>query len=332
MALIGVSEECKQYIRALRIFTHSDLLIVPGTGLLTDAYFLSSWGPYSLFKWSLMAKLRRSRVMFVSVGAGPIYTRLGRFLVKSTLALADYRSYRDDSSLTCVEAIGFARRQDKVYPDLTFSLPKALIPSAGRPEGRRIVGLGLMSYAGRYSAADPREEIYSNYLDSLAAFVESLLERDYSVRLLLGDEDSEVIDEFRDSLKARLGDYDATRVIHEPAAAVEQILEQIAGTDVVVATRFHNLLLALLLGKPAMAISFHSKCVSLMSQFGLSNYCQDIDGLSAERLIAQFEDVELNHAEITTMIQRSVDGFRGMLDEQYDNIFGGSSRTLVCES
>ena len=145
MAFIGVSEECKQYIHALRIFRRSDMLIVPGTGLLTDAYFLSSWGPYSLFKWSLMAKLRHSRVLFVSVGAGPIYTRLGQFLVKSTLALADYRSYRDDSSLTCVKAIGFARPHDKVYPDLAFSLPETLIPSPGRSESRRIVGLGLMS-------------------------------------------------------------------------------------------------------------------------------------------------------------------------------------------
>ena len=260
--------------------------------------------------------------MFVSVGAGPIYTRLGDFLVKSTLALANYRSFRDDSSLTCVRAIGFARRNDKVYPDLTFSLPKTLIPSPGRSEGQRIVGLGLMSYAGRYSAADPRQEIYSNYLDSLAAFVESLLERDYSVSSSSATQDTEVIDEFRDSLKARLGDYDATRVVHEPATAVDQILEQIASTDVVVATRFHNLLFAFLLGKPAMAISFHSKSVSLISQFGLSNYCQDIDGLSVERLIAQFEDVELNHEEITTMIQRCVDGFREMLDEQYDSILG----------
>ena len=43
------------------------MLIVPGTGLLTDAYGLGGWGPYSLFKWSLAAKLRGCRVLFVSV-------------------------------------------------------------------------------------------------------------------------------------------------------------------------------------------------------------------------------------------------------------------------
>lgn len=30
--------------------------IVAGTGLLTDAYVLWSWGPYNLFKWCLIAK------------------------------------------------------------------------------------------------------------------------------------------------------------------------------------------------------------------------------------------------------------------------------------
>jgi polysaccharide pyruvyl transferase WcaK-like protein len=71
------------------------MLVVPGTGLLTDAYGLLSWGPYNMFKWSLAAKLRCCKLVFVSVGAGPIYSALGRWLVKSALSLADFRSYRD---------------------------------------------------------------------------------------------------------------------------------------------------------------------------------------------------------------------------------------------
>jgi polysaccharide pyruvyl transferase WcaK-like protein len=88
-------EELRQYVRAFRILDGTDMLIVPGTGLLTDAYGLSSWGPYNMFKWSLLAKVRGCRLLFVSVGAGPIDTALGRALVKSALSLADYRSYRD---------------------------------------------------------------------------------------------------------------------------------------------------------------------------------------------------------------------------------------------
>ena len=72
MAFLGLSEELREYIRAWRALKGTDMFIIPGTGLLTDAFGLSGWGPYGLLKWSLMARLRGCRVMFVSVGAGPV--------------------------------------------------------------------------------------------------------------------------------------------------------------------------------------------------------------------------------------------------------------------
>ena len=104
------------------------MLIIPGTGLLTDAYGLTGWGPYNLFKWSLIAKLRGCEVLFVSVGAGPIYSTLGRYFVKSALSMADFRSYRDDASMAYLKGIGFPTNSDRVYPDLVFSLPENTIP------------------------------------------------------------------------------------------------------------------------------------------------------------------------------------------------------------
>ncbi len=215
MAFVGVGAELRQYARAFRKLKGTDMLIVPGTGLVTDAYGLSHWGPYSVFKWTLMAKLRRSRVLFVSVGAGPIDRALGRVLVKAALSLADYRSYRDDASRDYLRGIGFRAKRDRVYPDLVFSLPEALLSrDHARPEGtRRVVGLGLMVYAGKYSAADPRPETYTAYLESLAVFATWLLEHDYDIRLLLGDADTIVIEDFRSVLQARLGSYDEERII-----------------------------------------------------------------------------------------------------------------------
>ena len=61
MALVGMGAEPRQYARAFRNLKQTDMLIVPGTGLLTDAWGLTSWGPYGLFKWSSMAKLRGCR-------------------------------------------------------------------------------------------------------------------------------------------------------------------------------------------------------------------------------------------------------------------------------
>ena len=143
---VGIPSEPVRWVRAFWTLRHTDVLIVPGTGLLTDAYGLSSWGPYNLFKWSLIAKMWRCKLLFVSIGAGPIYGVLGRYFSKTMLSLANYRSYRDSSSKEYMLGIGFPSGSDPVYPDLAFSLPEAVIPQhhAKENNSRPVVGLGVM--------------------------------------------------------------------------------------------------------------------------------------------------------------------------------------------
>jgi polysaccharide pyruvyl transferase WcaK-like protein len=292
--------------------------------VLTDAYGLSGWGPYNLWKWSLMAKMRGCRVRFLSVGAGPIYGRLGRFLIGSALRTADGRSYRDRPSMECAKRLGLRTDRDHIRPDLAFGLSPALLPTARETQsGRRVVGLGLMLYAGRYSAADPDPSTYPTYLKSLALFVRWLLESDYDIRLLLGDEDPTVIAEFRSVLHANLGVYDETRITDAPMLSVEEVLAQLAAVDVVVATRFHNLVFSLLLNRPVVAISFHHKCTSLMKDMGLGDYCHDIHDMNVERLLEQFQSLEDNAETVRCNIAAKVDEYRSALDAQYDSLVRG---------
>jgi polysaccharide pyruvyl transferase WcaK-like protein len=318
-AVVGVKEELGEYLRAFRSLKGTDVLIVSGTGLLTDAYGLAGWGPYNQFKWALMAKLRGCKVVFLSVGVGPVHRAVGRLLVRASLRLADYRSYRDDASLEYLRAMRFHAAGDRVYPDLVFGLPAALLPPRnGRELRRRVVGLGLMAYVGRYNVPDPMLETHRRYLQSLGVFVEWLLAQDYDVRLLLGDADREIVDELKSVLRERLGSYEESRVIDEPIDSVADVLAQIAATDVVVATRFHNVLLAMLLGKPVIAISFHHKCDELMKQMGLYEYRHDLNEMDATGLIELFESLESNCEDVKRMLDRGVESARRALDEQYD--------------
>lgn len=320
---IWVPSELWRCVRAFKTLKGTDMLIIPGTGLLTDACGPQDWGPYSVFKWSLTAKLCRCKLLFVSVGAGPLYSPLGRWLVRSALALADFRSYRDQPSLKCVEGIGLCTKYDRVYPDLVFSLPEAVMPhNDNRGERKRVVGLGLMSNAGRYSVVNHSHETYTEYLECLVIFVKWLLANDYDLRLLIGDTtDMPAIEEFKSLLNRRLEPYDEKRIVNEPTVSLEELLPQIAATDIVVATRFHNVLLALLLNHPVIAISFHHKCSSLMTQMGLSDYRHDITHMNADRLIKQFQDAERNAEKLKLVIRQKVEQSRKALEEQYDLIF-----------
>ena len=156
-----------------------------------------------------------------------------------------------------------------------------------------------MEYSEKYSVANPRRDTYERYLESLAVFVRWLLDHDYDVKLLLGDDaDTFVIDDLRAVLRERLASDIDERVTDHPIGSVHELLSQLSATDLVVATRFHNVLMSLLLSKPVIAISFHHKCSSLMSEMGLSEYCHDINQMNADTLIEQFQALVSNADEV----------------------------------
>lgn len=335
--LVGIPSEFWRWVQSVKMLSGTAALIVPGTGLLTDAHTLLNYGPYDMFRWSVAAKLAHCKLIFASMGAGPLYSRRGRFFVKTALRLADFRSYRDESSKRYLKGIGLRTDNDPVYPDLAFSLPLTALPRAKESKGpRTVVGLGLMEFGGMYGSGRPTREAYSAYLKALVQLAGWLLTHDYDIRLLIGDfVDAAATREFKSLLASRAVTQDEERIIDEPIESVEDLLSQIAETDFVVATRFHNVLLSLFLNKPTIAISFHHKCSSVMSQMGLTDYCEDMNTLKADRLIEQFCRLEKNAHTLKAMLAGKVEEHRDALDEQYrsilDVIWPGGARVLGAE-
>ena len=319
---VGLGEPIR-WLEGVVTLWGADILIVPGTGLLTDAYGLMSWGPYSLLRWSVTAKICGCRLAFVSVGAGPINSAVGKFFVKSLLSLADFRSYRDESTVRYLQGIGISADRDRVFPDLAFSLPKnALSPRNSTIGAGAVIGLGVMDWADRYSKQGPGDGAQMAYLQAFAETARWLLARGYNIRLLIGDFwDARAKQAFLQLLEQHPTKYDRQRIIAEPINCVADLLSQIATTDAVVATRFHNTLLSLLCEKPVISISFHHKCDSLMAAMGMSDYCLNSGDLEADRLIETFCRLEANADALKPLIKERNERFRAALDQQYRLIF-----------
>src|SRR5262249_47364194 len=216
---------------------------------------------------------------------------------------------------------GFNADNDRICPDLVFSLPETdLLHQVTTNGSRPLVGLGLMGFAGPYSRAQSNQT-HLAYFEKLITVARWLLERQYDIGLLIGDiGDKPLMREFKDLLVGRFS-VDEDRIVDVPPSSVEDLLSQIAATDFVVATRFHNVLFALLCNKPVISISFHHKCASLMSAMGLSAYCLDINDFKADMLIAKFFGLETNASKLKPLIREKVTEFRKALDEQYQFIF-----------
>jgi polysaccharide pyruvyl transferase WcaK-like protein len=312
--------ETYRWFKGIAELRRSDLLIMTGTGMVGD-YAISPLGlHYDIFRWAVTAKLCRCKLLFVSVGGGPLRHPLSRLFIKVALSLADYRSYRDPSSKEHLEAIGVDVTDDTVYPDLAFSLPIAALPPDHDPVSHgAVIGVGVMNYYGQ-SGKDC--SIYRDYIGRLAAFVIGLLEQKYTVRVLIGDAvwDQEARQDLRAVLEQRGVRYEGRRIIDEPATSVDQLLSQLSMVDVVVSCRFHNLLLALMLGKPVFAISYHAKFQPLMASVGLGEFCQDIEHIDVDTLIEKVIVLEENASTTKQHIGREIISFRDALDEQYHRI------------
>jgi polysaccharide pyruvyl transferase WcaK-like protein len=328
-ALRRAARELREWVRTVGVARTLDAVVMTGTGMLTDDSEGAFGLPYDLFKWAVAAKVCGSKVLFASVGVEPIESPIARFFIVTALRLADYRSYRDLQSQEHLKRVGFASARDRVYPDLAFSLPKGLAspgtngppPADARP--RRSVAVGLYNYRGRGQASPADAAAYGDYLDTIGSFVMWLLEGGFAVRIIIGDltYDEPVIGDLRRVLRdkgvGRFGD----RLADEPAASVEDVMRQIAEVEVVVASRFHNVLLALLLGKPVVSIAYNEKNDALMTQMGLSRFCQSIDQLDLGRLIEQFTEIEANASTLGASIAAKGAAYRDRLDEQYQTVF-----------
>jgi polysaccharide pyruvyl transferase WcaK-like protein len=317
--LLKVPSRTLDIVRTLYQVRKFDIVVVPGTGILDD--FGEPWYamPYDLFKWSLAAMLGGRPFTFVSVGAGPIQHPLSTWLMVAAARMAQYCSFRDNVSWSYMSAQGIRASRKLIFPDLAFSL---VVPGYVRKtaRGHRIepptIGLGIMNYHGWKPTDAVGPEIHEKYQSKMASFAGWLLTKGYRLRFLMGaGSDRDAID---DILRRLAGDGRsvAGMQVFDEAASLDELMRQIVETDVVVATRFHNLVAALMAGKPVLSIGYAAKNAALLAEAGLDAFHQEIDQLDVGLLIRQFEDLMQRREELSGRAMKAVEHFRGLLHDQ----------------
>jgi len=323
-----VGREAVDWLRAFGHASTIDALLITGSGILSDEGEGTLGLPYELFKWSLVTKLRRKQLFYVSVGAESIARPMSRAFVKGALKLANYRCYRYVHSAKLLQSLGFKTDQDAIRPDLAFSLPRSVAVTHGavmsEPGGLRArrVAVGVFNYRGRGQANSADAAAYHAYLDCICSLITWLLAREYQVRVVIGDfkYDDDVRLDVRAELARRGLDLTSPLFADEPAASFEHLLNQLSAVDFVIASRYHNVIFGVLLGKPVVSLSYEGKHEALMRAMGLADYCQSIDDLDVKRLVEQFQSLEKNANSLRAGFVERVAAYRASLEEQYDLI------------
>lgn len=320
-----IKNELVDWVAAVKALRGTDLVVMTGTGMLTD-YATSALGfPYHVFRWTAAARLAGCKVRFVGVGVGPIYEKLSRWFITKALLLADYRSFRDQNSKERIRKNGFIRDEDPVFPDLVFGLDKELLGKhPGGDASVHRVGLGVMDHRDVHMWSDEEHQArYAAYLQKMCEFIQWLVRNEYSVRLLQGDSKHDA--DTRADLKALLAQrgihYHERGIIDEGSDTVAELIAQIAQVDIVVSSRFHNLLLGLMMGIPAISISYDPKNDCLLEGVGLGDYRQALTELDVKKLIEQFTQLAGRAEQAKPLIAERSTEYRALLEVQYELIF-----------
>lgn len=310
--------------KSFRTIRSFDLLIISGGGQLLD-----SWGgpwkfPYTIFKWTLLAKLARAKCYFLNVGAGPLAYPLGKWFVKSALRLADYVSFRDDASRDLVKSIGFAGKS-RVSPDCVYALEPSspLTRSVAAQQEEAIVGLSPMAYCDPRVYWQKDQAVYERFIQNVASFGSWLGQNHYRLTLFSTDIlfDLQTLEEVKVLLESASRDLQSHVVENKHIEGIDELLSKMQSMDYIVTCRFHGVVFAHLLNKPVLALSHHVKVSTLMNELGLAKYCVDIRKCDVNTLQETFLSLVANQDEIRSRMADKAACYRRTLLTQFDQLF-----------
>lgn len=319
------SKEPGFLIQCYRNLKGVDLLLITGSQQLIDYVGAGPWGhPYTLFKWILIAKIINTKVAFVSVGAGPIRSSLGKFFIQYSLKFSSYRSYRDEASRTCIKQLG-ASGQEAVFPDLAYSLcTKERLPHTVLPKPRMVVGINPVPFKDPQYWVGSSDCAYKAFVRTLADFALWLIQKDYQILFFPTqlNLDPPVIEDIHIAMGKSGGLDFEQMIINCSIKSFDDLVSAISMMDLVIAARFHGVVIPYLCNKPVLGIAYAEKTKDLMEQMGQKEYALDIFNLELKSLQEKFITLESQKELIKKKIAQGLSKHRQALEIQYNQVLG----------
>lgn len=299
--------------RISRLMRELDMLLVSGSGQIDD-FWGGPWEqPFRLMSWCGAAKRQQKAVAVFGVGVDQLLTRLGSVFSRRALALAQLRVLRDGGSLDAVRAMGMTEPTE-VCPDPAFHLVSEPVEPFEQARGR---AFAVISPISRKAWPGADREAYEGYVAALAAGADELHRRGIEVRFVCSQTkmDPPVIDGVKALMQSDSG---ATRV--RSVATVDEYLHEVRCARVVIGSRLHAMILALVAGAPVLAISYARKVERQMHDAQLSDCVLGLHGIQAPQLVSKLDMVLSREHEFRAHILAMTTDFRRQLDTQFDRL------------
>lgn len=323
--------------RSYRVLRGVDQLVIAGSGQLLDSWS-GPWGhPYAILKWTALARLAHTETLFLSVGAGPLDRWLSRRMVRAAVERARYVSVRDRSSARELRDAGVTRTLP-VVPDMAFAITSeasGFAPVSGADEaeeGRRRprVGLNAMAHFNARYWGRGDQKRYREYVRKMATLIEAIVNGGAEVTLFTSQVRADPATAADVMAEVDRGGVETRdHVQWQPVEGVEDLLHVISECDEVIASRYHCVLLPLLMGIPTIGLAYHPKTSDLMELLGQQESCFSIESFDPHCTVERLHQLRDEGVTVRQTLAARIPPLRSAVEEQFDRVFpaqGGAPR------
>ena len=306
---LGHFNALRQIWRQTRLL---DMLLISGSGQIDD-FWGGPWAqPFRLLAWSLAARLQGKPVAVFGVGVDELHSRLGKWFCLRALSCAEICVVRDTGSRDALRTMGFSGPIE-VCADPAFHLSAETIERGGRATSPYAV----ISPISRRAWPGAEDESYEKYLSALARVAEYLQEQSVQVRFVCSQirMDPPIVDRIIRRMHRRTAVPSFLQV-----ATVDEYLAAVEGAQLIVGSRLHALILALVVGTPAIAVSGVRKVHQQFVDIGLADHAFDIRSLNIPALLKCIESVVSSPEKMRTGVREKTREYKAQLEVQFDRI------------
>jgi polysaccharide pyruvyl transferase WcaK-like protein len=263
--------------------TDADLLIIGGGNLLMDMF--PSW----LIMPFLISRKFSCPYVIAGVGAFPIKTELGNFLIKRLLKKSALNFVRDEKTYNLIK--NKYRLPCALHPDFAFSYPNT-IKSDGKID--EIIAVNIAPIYGEQWPYTNKDK-YNNFINMLTeSLFNHVLAKKTDSKILFFDSNyptdrsgaKDVINQLllKGINKSRLIYLDKLLSSHE-------IIQILNDAKYCIVTRLHAGILALDANLPVLGIAYQPKVKDVFNLVGLGNNVIDIDDINElPKFLENFSD------------------------------------------
>lgn len=308
--------DLKSLINMYKEIHKSDMVLCGGGGLLMVIksirpvlyYFISIW----------IAKIFLKPIFFYGVGAGPINTKLGRFIVKTTCNLVNVISVRDKESKNLLLSLGIKKPINiTLDPTIFFSEFFNISSKKGVKLRKPIIGISIVPWGDKrypYTRIGGNTFEFNRYkknISQLIMYIVNKIDAEIILVPMKYPADTIVIDEIIASLPKNIRRKTKRPEKHE----LSELFDIFKDIDLFIGCRLHSVILSTTMNIPTIAIAYHKKVKSYMELLKEEKRVIEIDNFNLEDIYKIFEETWCNREIIVMNLKKKIEKIR----EEHEN-------------